>query len=280
LLIVLALWMVGGTAQVQGAVVHRGTAVGCTEGASKRITLRSTDRLPEASGTASVERRGGTTNIKVELDSMKPASLFGGDYSTYVLWVVPPGGRAENRGEITIEDGQASIQTSTPAPTFALLVTAEPHYLVDTPSAFIVLDNKPEPSALPVQLTLLEGVYNFDRSSLSGVKESKGRNYSDVRQAFTAVRLARRAGAATMAAPELAQAQSALDKTLTLLHDRKNRDEIAAQARQTVRLAVDAQRLAQDRAFQGTRAATEGSGGGNGETTERRDPRGIVRHWR
>jgi hypothetical protein len=255
--------------------VQQATAIGCTEGVSRRVTLRSTDRLPEASGTASVERRGGTTNIKVELDSMKPASLFGGDYSTYVLWVVPPGGQAENRGEITLDREHGSLQSSTAASTFAILVSAEPHYLVDTPSSFIVLSNKSEPNALSITQTVREGVYNFDRSTLSGVKESRGRNHSEIRQAYTAVRLARRAGAATLAAAEMDRAQQALDQTLKLWHDRKDREEIVAQAHQTVRLAVDAQRLAEDRAFRGARVGTEGSGGGNGEAG-RRDPGGIV----
>src|SRR5262245_5904486 len=204
---------------------------------------------------------------------MKPASLFGGDYSTYVLWVVPPGGRAENVGEITLDDAHGSVQSSTGATTFAILVTAEPHFLVDTPSSFIILSNKSEPKALSVTQTVREGVYNFDRSTLSGVKESRGRNHSEIREAYTAVRLARRAGAATLASAEMDRAQQAFDQTLRLWHDRKNREEIVAQAHETVRLAVDAQRLAEDRAFRGTPVGLEGSGGGNGESG-RRDPGG------
>src|SRR5438552_10703517 len=98
------------------------STINCT-GASVRIALRSTDRLPEASGSARVERRGGTTEIDVELDSMKPASLFGGDYNTYVLWVVPPSGRAENLGEIPLEGSRGGLRASSAARVFAGLVT-------------------------------------------------------------------------------------------------------------------------------------------------------------
>ena len=49
------------------------------------------------------------------------------------------------------------------------------------------------------------------------------------------------------------------------------REEIAAQAHETVRLAVAAQQLAEDRALHGDRDRIDGSGGGTGDTG-RRDP--------
>jgi len=254
------------------------STINCT-GASVRIALRSTDRLPEASGAARVERKGGTTEIDVKLESMKPASLFGGDYNTYVLWVVPPGGPAENLGEFTLDGSEAALRASTPAAEFGILVTAEPHYLVRSPSAFVVLENEPNANGRTVGQELLEGVYNFTRSTLDDAKEAKGQVHSEVKQAFTAVRLARRAGAARLAGAEFARAQGALQETLALWQARKPRPEIAAQARETVRLAVTARRLAEEGALQGTRNETEGSGGGNGETEER-TPRRMGRDWR
>ena len=242
--------------------VRTGTAVVCLHG-SERTLLRSTDRLPEASGVVRVERTGGTTNIDVEVDSMKPASLFGGDYNTYVLWAVPPRGAAENLGEISLDGGRGTLHGTTQATSFAVLVTAEPHFLVSTPSAFVILQNKPGSGASEISYPVLQGVYNFNRSSLADSKEAKGKVHTDVRQAFTAVRLAQRAGAPRLAGDEYAQAERALDRTLSLWHQHVDHNEIAAQARNTVRLAVAAQRLATDRGLQGTRLETEGSGGGN-----------------
>src|SRR5262245_55726955 len=122
---------------------HReGTAVSCVQGTSEKILLRSTDRLPEASGAVKVERKGGTTEVEVELESMKPASLFGGDYNTYVLWVVPPRGPVENLGEIALDGSHARLKASTSSKSFAVLVSAEPHFLVSAPSAFVVLSNE------------------------------------------------------------------------------------------------------------------------------------------
>jgi hypothetical protein len=109
--------------------------------------MHSTDRLPEASGTIQVECRGGTTLLDVEVDSMKPASLFGGDYNTHVLWVVPPRGAAENLWTIQRMGSRGRVRVSAKASEFAALVTAEPHFLVSTPSSFVVLENRPDAHA-------------------------------------------------------------------------------------------------------------------------------------
>src|SRR5207249_7056046 len=88
----------------------------------------------------------------------------------------------------------ATLAASTDATSFAVLVTAEPHFLVSAPSAFVVLENRPARQAPGIRYQLLEGVYNFERSSLDDVKPAKGRVHTEVKQAFTAVRLAQRAG--------------------------------------------------------------------------------------
>jgi len=137
-----------------------------------------------------------------------------------------------------------------------------------------VLENDSIPQSRIIEQPVIEGLYNFARSTLDDVKGAKGKTHTEVKQAFTAVRLAQRAGAASLASQELAEAQRSLDQTLKLWRERNDRTEIAAQARETIRLAVAAQRLAHGRAFQGTRVETEGSGGGKGET-EGRDPRGT-----
>ena len=238
---------------------------------ASRIQFRSTDRLPDAAGEARVERRGGMTQIEIRLDSLKPASLFGGDYNTYVLWIVPPQGPAENAGEFQLDGDRSSLRTSTESSAFAMLVTAEPHYLVSTPSPFVILENTSQAGGVMVRYEPMEGVYNFERSSLADAKPAKGKVHTEVRQAYTAVRLAQREEASRFAPEALAEAQRALDQTLDLWHRRVDRSEIAAQARATVRLALTAQHLAEDRAFQ-ARLEVEGSGGGRIEP-EGRVPR-------
>ena len=231
------------------------------EGITK-FQLRSTDRLPDAAGEVRVERRGGMTEVEVHLDSLKPASLFGGDYNTYVLWIVPPQGPAQNAGEFQLDGNRASLHASTDAHTFALLVTAEPHYLVPAPSPFVILETPSERGAQRVTYQSIQGIYNFNRSSLAGMKTARGKVQTEVRQAYTAVRLAQRAQAARFAPEALQEAQNALDQTLDLWHRRVDGSEFAAQARATVRLALGAQHLAENRAFQ-ARLEVEGLGGGS-----------------
>src|SRR5207302_7499074 len=118
----------GGMAVLCRDAARETSAISVHSGGIERIRLRSTDRLPDAAGEARVERKGGMTEIELSLDSLKPASLFGGDYNTYVLWVVPPLRPVENLGEVQLEGNRSRLHASTQATTFALLVTAEPHY--------------------------------------------------------------------------------------------------------------------------------------------------------
>src|SRR5262245_46920418 len=146
--------------------------VACAEGKSEQVPLRSTDRAPGASGAARLERKGGTTTIEVDVNSIEPASLFGGDYNTYVLWVVPPRGPAENRGELILDGDHGHVVASTTSPEAAILVTAEPHFLVTKPSAFVVLTNEPPANSRFVEQPIIEGIYNFHRSTLDDLKEA------------------------------------------------------------------------------------------------------------
>src|SRR5437867_479784 len=80
-------------------VLRETAAITSPQGHSRTVELRPTDRLPGATGEARVERKGSSTDIEVEIRAMKPASLFGGDYNTYILWIVTPGQQMVNLGE-------------------------------------------------------------------------------------------------------------------------------------------------------------------------------------
>jgi hypothetical protein len=126
-----------------------------------------------------------------------------------------------------------------------MFVTAEPHFLVSTPSRFVVL----EPLATASQR--YEGnrlSYNYERDSLADVKEAKGAVDNNVKQAITAIRLARRAGAAELAPVEF---QAAHRRLQALLSSHGNEPQaLQAESRATVRLAVAAQQIAADRTRQ------------------------------
>jgi hypothetical protein len=181
---------------------------------------------------------------------MRPATLFGGDYNTYILWVASPDDRIENIGEFVLNGTHGRVQASTSLETFAILITAEPHFLVEKPSPFVVLLTEPQQSGTAVSYRVQEGTYNFERTTLHGLKHARGPVFTAVKQARVAVRLAERAGALEFAQPELIEAERALDVTFTRLQEGGDREEIEALARNTVRLAAGAQSLALGRAFQ------------------------------
>ncbi len=85
--------------QEQSETIRRILALTYPEGPTLGIKFGGTHRLPQASGEAKVERKRGTTEIELELDELKPATLFGGDYATYVLWAVSPEGHFIDFGQ-------------------------------------------------------------------------------------------------------------------------------------------------------------------------------------
>src|SRR5690349_19723037 len=64
-------------------------------GATK-IDFRGTELLPESHGEAKVESKQGYIEIEVEYRNLKPASVNGAEYLTYVLWAITPEGRTSN----------------------------------------------------------------------------------------------------------------------------------------------------------------------------------------
>lgn len=247
------LYFCGANCSLHAEAMRQAGAVVCAPGMHEKVELASTDRIPGAHGLVKIERNQSGTAIDAGLGGMKPATLFGGDYNTYILWAISPDGRIENLGEFTLNGTQSRLQASTNLETFAILVTAEPHFLVRAPSPFVVLESKLQKGSGMVSYSVMEGIYYFERGSLDNTNGARGIVLTGVKQALTAVRLAQRAGAPERASEELVDAEHALDMTLDLLRQGKDRNEVEALARETVRLAVAVQNLALARAFQNAR---------------------------
>lgn len=232
-------------------------AISYPEDISLGVRFAGTHRLPRAIGEAKVERRRGVTEIEIELDEMKPAIFFGGDFATYVLWTVSPEGHAYNVGEFILSGGRSKLDVTTPLQTFGMFVTAEPHFLAQTPSRFIVLVNtRPEKniSGQLINTSIIEyrgrdGIYDFSQESLAREPEVKGEARSDAMQAMIAVNLAERAGAERFAAEELRSSRQSLQKTINAAEAGLDYRQLVSLAHETVRLAVEAEKLAKERAF-------------------------------
>lgn len=229
-----------------------------------QVELRGTERLPDAEGEAEVERREGITRIELELDNMKRASMFGGDFNTYVAWAASPEGQVENLGEVIIDGDEAEVNLSTSLDAFALFITAEPHFLVDRSSRMIVVENirvddgdlRGGFETARIVHSAYEANYAQSRETLADVDESSGIARTDMEQAATAIRLAAEAGAPTLAADEFDEAQRAYERAEGASNvEDVEPSEVATLARRATRLAATAHGLAVDRAFEAALAA-------------------------
>ena len=232
-------------------------AITYPEGVTITVKFQGTQRLPFSAGEAKVERKRGTTEIEIELDEVKPASLFGGDYNTYVLWTVSPEGHTINAGEFIVRGNRSKLNVTTTLETFGMFITAEPHYLVPYPSRFVVMENNRPTHRLggvvstsQIKYREAEGVYNFEKETLAKSAEAKTEVRTDIAQARTAVQLAERAGAAKFAADELNRAKEQLLKAERGQANGTGVSTQTIQGKEIVRLAFEAQKLAEERTFQ------------------------------
>src|SRR5215813_2450908 len=120
------------------------------------VQMQGTTLRPQAHGVATVERwrKRNESEIDIKIEKLIPAFNYGGDYTTYVLWVITPAGQVSNLGEFRLSGSSARLKAATPFQTFAMIVTAEPHYLVKLPSRQVVLVNlAPSTNKVQVQTT-------------------------------------------------------------------------------------------------------------------------------
>src|ERR1700719_4171806 len=132
-----------------GAPIYRVTVVARTTKAinynhrsgSTRIGFRGTELMPQAVGEAKVESKQGVIKIDAEMQKLDPATKFGPEYLTYVMWAITPEGRATNVGEVLLKDGKSRLDATTELQSFGLIVTAEPYFAVTQPSNVVVMEN-------------------------------------------------------------------------------------------------------------------------------------------
>jgi hypothetical protein len=108
-------------------------------GGSTTVDFRGTPLLPKARGEAKVESKKGYTEIEVEFDDLVPATKFGPEYLTYVMWAITPEGRATNLGEVLLNEDKSKLNVTTELQAFGMVVTAEPYFAVSQPSDVVVM---------------------------------------------------------------------------------------------------------------------------------------------
>jgi outer membrane protein OmpA-like peptidoglycan-associated protein len=217
-------------------------------GGSTRVDLRGTELMPQAAGEAKVESKTGRLEIDAKLSGMEPANKFGLEYLTYVLWAITPEGRANNLGEVVLDNGKSEMHATTDLQAFGLIVTAEPYFAVTQPSDLVVAENivrrdtKGREEAINVKYELLpKGLYASQVEPLRDVVygiDSKAP--LDLFEARNAIRIARAAKADQYASSSFAKAEADLKQAEDYYRRKQGRTPIGTVAREAIQTAEEA----------------------------------------
>lgn len=185
------------------------------------VKFRGTTVLPRLKGEAKVKRAGRRgTRVELNLDDLPRASELGGPYTTYVLWAISPEGQVDNLGEIKRSGSSfvdSKLDVTTPLQSFALILTAEPHFLMKVPSRMVVAENLPPQRPNGSQVETVDVRYIGNSSDYfrdARVPEIADKDYREtpvsLLGARQAVALAKYAGASQDAPSELKAAEDQL----------------------------------------------------------------------
>ena len=226
-----------------------------------KIDFVGTPLLPKGRGDATIKGEKGYIRVDANFESLEPATKFGPEYLTYVLWAITPEGRATNLGELQVDGDDGELNVTTELQSFGLIVTAEPYFAVSQPSDVVVMENifRKEGTfkdrtvgaveAIDAKYELLKrGTYLMNQSPAQFKGEAiKPGVPLDLAEARNAVNLARLAGADRFAAETLAKAQGLLNEAEAADKARRNRNAIMMPARQAAQTAEDARLIALQR---------------------------------
>jgi outer membrane protein OmpA-like peptidoglycan-associated protein len=185
------------------------------------VKFRGTTMLPRLKGEAKVRRAGRRgTRVELSIEDLPRASELGGIYTTYVLWAISPDGHVDNLGEIKRGGSvfvDSKIDVTTPLQTFALILTAEPHFLMKVPSRMVVMENLPPQKPNGSQVETVDVRYIGNSSDYFRTARVPEIADADYRQtpvsllgARQAISLAKYAGASQDAPNELQTAEDHL----------------------------------------------------------------------
>jgi outer membrane protein OmpA-like peptidoglycan-associated protein len=243
--------------------VYRVTVVGRTtpainyrhRGGETMVDFRGTALLPDARGEAKVESKQGYIEIEVEFDELEPATKFGPEYLTYVMWAITPEGRATNLGEVLLNGDESKLNVTTELQAYGMIVTAEPYFAVSQPSDVVVMENvvrddtKGRVEYIEAKYELLKrGTYLMAAAPGSVAPlEIDSDLPLELYEARNAVRLSRLAVADRYAEDSFEKASRLLEQAEEQEEEGAGRRTIVMTARQAVQTAEDARLIALQR---------------------------------
>jgi outer membrane protein OmpA-like peptidoglycan-associated protein len=215
---------------------------------STRIGFQGTALMPAAAGEAKVESKQGVIKIDADMQKLGPATQFGHEYLTYVMWAVTPEGRATNIGEVLLNDGKSRLDATTQLQSFGLIVTAEPYFAVTQPSDVVVMENfvRQDTTGTIEQVDakyelLQRGQYvlHVNPSDISA-QQLDPKVPLELYEARNAVQIARWTGAQHYAPDTFLKATQGLENAEGYLKSKSGKKPIGTVAREAVQMAEDA----------------------------------------
>jgi outer membrane protein OmpA-like peptidoglycan-associated protein len=215
---------------------------------STHIDFRGTELLPDARGEARVESKQGVIKIDARMERLQPATKFGPEYLTYVMWAITPEGRATNVGEVLLNGDNSKLDATTELQSFGLIITAEPYFAVTQPSDVVVMENFINKETVgtieqvDAKYELLQrGQYILNVSPTDITPMALDSSVPiELYEARNAVRIARWTGAATYAPDTFQKAVDGLTNAEGYLQGRAGKKPIGTVAREAVQMAEDA----------------------------------------
>jgi outer membrane protein OmpA-like peptidoglycan-associated protein len=238
---------------------------------STKIGFRGTALMPDARGEASVESKQGVIKFDVDMEKLGPATQFGQEYLTYVMWAITPEGRATNVGEVLVNHGgKTRLDATTELQSFALIVTAEPYFAVTQPSDVVVMENFvrndttgtiEEVDAKYELLQRGQYVLNVKPSDI-GTRQLDSKVPLELYEARNAVQIARWTGAEHYAGDTFQKAVVGLENAEGYLQGKAGKKPIGTVAREAVQMAEDARIITVKRIAEEQLAAERQAGAG------------------
>jgi outer membrane protein OmpA-like peptidoglycan-associated protein len=227
------------------------------------IDFLGTPLLPRAKGRAKVETKRGFSDIDAHFGDLEPASRFGPEYLTYVMWAITPDGRAANLGEVLLNGDDSKLHVTTDMQAFALVVTAEPYFAVTQPSDVVVLENEVRPETTGAVERVVAKYELLKRGSyvMNGNATSLAARTFDpampleLREARNAVDLARLAGADRFALETFEKASQSLRQAEEYQRRDAGKKPVIMMARAAAQTAEDARLIAVQRQIEQQTAA-------------------------
>jgi len=221
--------------------------------------FRGTTRFPRMKGDGKIKRTSKNgTEVEVSVSKMPRPFELGAGYATYVLWAISPDGEVDNLGEVKRRgtfEFDSKISVTTPLQTFALIITAEPHFLVRRPSRAVMLENlnpytnngKTVATSSAVEYFGNSSDYFSDSRTPEIAELDYSKTPSTILQAKQAIALAKFAGAQRDATTELQQAEELLQNAENGFKADRPEETVDIAARQAVSAAVKAESVAASR---------------------------------